>query len=61
MKNQDILPLHYRARTFVLYNCGRKTPDIQGFSQCCGQRFYCVAIIIPFSAVSPIQYTEGSH
>ena len=31
MKNQDILPLHYRARTFVLYNCSKKAPDIQGF------------------------------
>jgi hypothetical protein len=61
MKNQDILALHYRARTFVLYNCSRKVPDIQGFFPCCEQHFYCVAINIPFSAVSSIQYTEGSH
>lgn len=33
----------------------------KAFSRCCGQHFYCVAINIPFSAVSPIQYTEGSH
>ena len=33
----------------------------KAFSRCCGQHFHCVAIIIPFSAVSPIQYTEGSH
>ena len=31
MKNQDILLLHCRARTFVLYNCSRKAPGIQGF------------------------------
>ena len=31
IKSQDILPPHYRARTFVLYNCSRKAPDIQGF------------------------------
>lgn len=33
----------------------------KAFSRCCGQHFYCVAINIPFSAVSPIQYTEGSN
>lgn len=33
----------------------------KAFSRCCGQHFCCVAINIPFSAVSPIQYTEGSH
>ena len=33
----------------------------KAFSRCCGQRFCCVAINIPFLAVSPIQYTEGSH
>lgn len=33
----------------------------KAFSRCCGQHFYCVAINIPFLAVSPIQYTEGSH
>ena len=33
----------------------------KAFSRCCGQHFYCVAINIPFSVVSPIQYTEGSH
>ena len=36
-------------------------PDIQDFFPCCEQHFYCVAINIPFLAVSPIQYTEGSH
>ena len=34
---------------------------MQGLSLSCGHRFRYVAIIIPFSAVSPIQYTEGSH
>ena len=34
---------------------------MQGISLSCGHRFRRVAIIIPFSAVSPIQYTEGSH
>ena len=48
-------------RTFVLYHYIRKSTDMQGLSRCCGQHFYCVAINIPFSAVSPIQYTEGSH
>ena len=33
----------------------------KAFSRCCGQHFYCVAINIPFLAVSPIQYTEDSH
>ena len=33
----------------------------KAFSRCCGQHFSRVAINIPFSAVSPIQYTEGSH
>lgn len=33
----------------------------KAFSRCCGQHFHCVAIIIPFLAVSPIQYTKGSH
>ena len=34
---------------------------IQGFFPCCEQHFGCVAINIPFSAVSPIQFTGGSH
>ena len=34
---------------------------MQGLSLSCGHRFHHVAINIPFSAVSPIQYTEGSH
>lgn len=34
---------------------------MQELSRCCGHRFHYVAIIIPFSAVSPIIYTEGSH
>ena len=34
---------------------------MQGLSLSCGYRFHHVAINIPFSAVSPIQYTEGSH
>ena len=33
----------------------------RAFSRCCGQHFSRVAINIPFSVVSPIQYTEGSH
>ena len=33
----------------------------KAFSRCCGQHFSRVAINIPFSAVSPIQYTEGSN
>lgn len=33
----------------------------KAFSRCCGQHFSRVAINIPFSAVSLIQYTEGSH
>ena len=33
----------------------------KAFSRCCGQHFSRVAINIPFSAVFPIQYTEGSH
>ena len=61
MKNQDVFSLNRQTETFVLYNCSRKAPDIQGFFPCCEQHFHCVAIIIPFSAVSPIQYTEGSH
>ena len=61
MKSQDVFSPNCQIETFVLYNCSRKAPDIQGFSRCCGQHFYCVAINIPFSAVSPIQYTEGSN
>ena len=38
-----------------------KSLIFKAFSRCCGQHFYCVAINIPFSVVSPIQYTEGSH
>lgn len=34
---------------------------MQGLFICCGQCFHRVAINIPFSAVSPIQYTEGSN
>ena len=34
---------------------------MQGLSLSCGHRFHRVAINIPFSAVSLIQYTEGSH
>ena len=33
----------------------------KAFSFYCEQHFRCVAIIIPFLAVSLIQYTEGSH
>lgn len=61
MKSQDVFSPNCQIETFVLYNCSRKAPDIQGFFPCCEQHFYCVAINIPFSAVSPIQYTEGSH
>ena len=61
MKNQDIFSLRRTFRTFVPFNYIRKPPDVQGFFLCCGHRFRYVAIIIPFSAVSPIQYTEGSH
>ena len=61
MKSQDVFSPNRQAETFVLYNCSRKTPDIQGFFPCCEQHFHCVAIIIPFLAVSLIQYTEGSH
>ena len=61
MKNQDIFSLRRTFRIFVPFNYIRKPPDVQGFFLCCGHRFRYVAIIIPFSAVSPIQYTEGSH
>ena len=61
MKNQDIFPPHCRTGTFVLFDCNRKVPDVQGFFPCCEQYFGRVAINMPFSAGSFIQYTEGSH
>ena len=61
MKSQDVFSPNRQTETFVLYNCSRKASDIQGFFPCCEQHFHCVAINIPFLAVSPIQYTEGSH
>ena len=61
MKSQDVFSPNCQIETFVLYNCSRKASDIQGFFPCCEQHFHCVAINIPFSVVSPIQYTEGSN
>lgn len=31
MKNQDVFSPNRQIETFVLYNCSRKAPDIQGF------------------------------
>lgn len=61
MKSQDVFSPNRQIETFVLYNCSRKAPDIQGFFPMLRTAFLLCCYKHTLLAVSPIQYTEGSH